>query len=360
MKIGKLPESHLRRSVLRKLNKPGHWTLVGPGIGMDSARLDTRNLVTAQAVVEFPVQNPAKLAVIKAVNNLLTGGGRLLGVMLTILVPAQANETQVRTLVEQAQSELMHYEDKAYDAVCRSAEILGGDVRISPSVHCPVVMVTAYGEPLHTDGQLELAEITPDMDIVMTKWIAMEATYLLAENCYDTLHERLPDSYIRAGLEFGEHLSIAPEIRVMNDLGIYARHDGSYGGIFGCLWELLEPSGLGCQVELPRIPVKQESIEYAEQFHENPYMMSAGGSVLAVSADGRALVHALREQDIYARVIGHTTADKARAIRIPLPSEQEDEAHIDTRRRHESETRYLVPVQSDALFEILHRAARTI
>ncbi len=356
MKVGKLPESHLRRSVLRKLNKPGHWTLIGPGIGMDSARVDTCNLVTAQSVVDFPVQKPAALAVIKAVNNLLAGAGRLIGVTLTILVPGNANETLVRTLVEQAQSELLHYENKACDAVCRSAEILGGDIRISPGVNCPVIMVTAYGEPLHAEGQLALVDIEPGMDIVMTKWIAMEATYLLAENCYDTLHQRLPDSYIRAGLEFGEHLSIAPEIRVMNDLGIYARHDGSYGGIFGCLWELLEPSGLGCQVELPKIPVKQESIEYAEQFHENPYMMSAGGSVLAVSADGRALVHALREQNIYARVIGHTTADKARAIQIPLPSEDHDEAHIDTRRRHESETRYLVPVQSDALFEILHRS----
>lgn len=345
MKPGKLPESHLKRSVLRKLNRQSPVVSGSPGLGMDAVRFNMNGMVTAQAVVELPVKYPARLAVIKAVNNLLAGGGIPVGIMLTLLVPEGANESLVRGLVDEARAQALSYGD---------IDIMGGDVRISPSVRVPVVTVTAYGTPVGGVGQQALYELQPDMDIVMTKWIAMEATYLLAENCYDALHNRYAGAYIDIGLEFGEHLSIAPEIAVLNELQLFARHDASYGGIFGCLWELLEPSGLGCQVEIGRIPVKQESIEFAEFYNVNPYMLSCGGSLLVVVPDGEKVVEALAEKDIFSAVIGHTTKDKARAIVTPIPVEEEYVDPAKTRRRHEAEVRYLVPGQSDELFRILY------
>lgn len=351
MKPGKLPESHLKRSVLRKLNRQNPSVYGQPQPGMDAVRLDANGFVTAQAVVELPVRYPARLAVIKAMNNLLAGGGRPVGIALTLLVPESANETLVRTLTEEAAAQAAGYGDVG---------IMGGDVRITPSVTVPVVMVTACGVPVAAEdsagsrGQQALYEVKPDMDIVMTKWIAMEATWLLAENCRDALHNRFANAYIDNGLAFGEHLSVAPEAEVLNELGLFARHDASYGGIFGCLWELLEPSGLGCHVELSRIPVQQESIEFAEFFNVNPYMLSGGGSILAVAPDGRQVVDALAGRDIFGAVIGHTTKDKARAILTPLPEEEESDDLAKTRRRHEAEVRYLVPGQSDELFRILY------
>ena len=345
MRPGKLPESHLKRSVLRKLNKQNALVKGHPELGMDAVRLDINGLVTAQAVVELPVKYPAKLAVIKAMNNLLAGGGHPTGITLTLLVPESAKETTVRSLEEEAGAQAACYGDVG---------IMGGDVRVSPSVSVPVVMVTAYGTPVGMIGQQVLCELKPDMDIVMTKWIAMEATWLMAENCRDDLHNRYADAYIDNGLEFGEHLSVAPEIAVLNEMELFARHDASYGGIFGCLWELLEPSGLGCQVEISQIPVKQESIEFAEYYNVNPYMLSGGGSLLAVVPDGRQVVDALGEKDIFSAVIGHTTKDKARAVLTPLPLEEDAIDPAKTRRRHEAEVRYLVPGQSDELFRILY------
>lgn len=347
MKPGKLPESHLKRSVLRNLNKQNVLVSGKPLLGMDAVRLNVNGMVTAQAVVELPVKYPARLAVIKAVNNLLAGGGNPIGVMLTLVVPASANESLVRGLVEEAKTQALCYGE---------ANIIGGDVRVSSSVKVPVVMVTAYGTPVGDRGQQTLWELQPDMDIVMTKWIAMEATYLLAENCYDALHTRYAGAYIDIGIEFGEHLSIEPEIQVLNEMGLFARHDVSYGGVFGCLWELLEPSGLGCQVEISKIPVKQESIEFAEFYNVNPYMLSGGGSLLAVVPDGRRVVEALAEKDIFSTVIGRTTRDKARAVLTPVPVDEEYFDPAKTRRRHEAEVRYLVPGQSDELFRILYES----
>lgn len=345
MKSGKLPESHLKRSVLRNLNKQNALVKGQPGLGMDAVRLDTDGLVIAQAVVELPVKYPARLAVIKAMNNLLAGGGSPVGISLTLLVPELAKESLVRSLKEEAETQGLCYGD---------VHIIGGDVRISPSVRVPIVMVTAYGTPVGEAGQQALCRLEPDMDIVMTKWIAMEATWLLAENCRDALHNRYAFAYIDNGLEFGEHLSIAPEIAVLNEMELFARHDASYGGIFGCLWELLEPSGLGCEVEIPKIPVKQESIEFAEFYNVNPYMLSGGGSLLAVVPDGRQVVDALADRDIFGTVIGHTVKSKARAVLTPLPAEEDVLDTAKTRRRHEAEVRYLVPGQSDALFSILY------
>lgn len=343
MKAGKLPESHLRRSVLKKLNKRNFSVDSRPDVGMDAAMLKGQ-FITAQAVVDLPVKHPMRLAVIKAVNNLAAGGGRLLGVSLTVLMPVSANESSVRALIEEAERQVALYE---------GAEILGGDVRLSYSVNVPVITVTAIGDTPWGQGQQSLYTIKADMDIVMTKWIAMEATYLLAENQYDVLHERFSGIYIDGGLEFGGYLSVVPEAEVLHDMGIHSMHDVSTGGVFAALWELLAPSGLGCQVALGKIPAMQESIEFAEFYNLNPYMLTGAGSLLAVVPEGRIVVNALAEAGIHAAVIGKTTKDKARAVYTQVSVEEEWADPAKPRRRHEVEQRFLVPPKSDEIYQIL-------
>lgn len=57
-------------------------------------------------------------------------------------------------------------------------------------------------------------------------------------------------------------------------------HDLSQGGIFTALWEMAERAGVGLEVDLKRIPVKQETIELCEYFDINPYNLYSAGALL--------------------------------------------------------------------------------
>lgn len=48
--------------------------------------------------------------------------------------------------------------------------------------------------------------------------------------------------------------------------GVSAMHDITEGGIFGALWEMAEASGVGLEIDLKKIPVRQETIEICEFF----------------------------------------------------------------------------------------------
>ena len=57
-----------------------------------------------------------------------------------------------------------------------------------------------------------------------------------------------------------------------------AMHDVTEGGIYGALWELAEASGVGLEIDLKAIPIRQETVEVCEQFHLNPYQLISSGS----------------------------------------------------------------------------------
>ena len=63
------------------------------------------------------------------------------------------------------------------------------------------------------------------------------------------------------------------------------------------------------------IPVRQETIEIAEFFHINPYMMKSSGSVIIACEDGAGLLAAMEEAGIPACVIGKVTDNNAKILR---------------------------------------------
>lgn len=346
MKLGKFGEPQLKRSILKGMQDNNDVVLSKAQVGVDAVVLHAIDgqMVTTTTTVSMPIQRPAYLAVVKAMNNLYVAGATPRGIMLAITVPEHFNESKVRALVDEAKGTMAKWEN---------VSLLGGHTELSIHVSCPIISVTALGVTDCGFSQKALSEIVPDMDIIMTKWTGMEATYLLAENHYEKLCERFSKSYIDLALSFGDHISVSREAAVLKELGIHAMHDVSTGGVFAGIWEVLEPSGLGCRVDLKQIPIKQETIELAEYFNENPYMLTGAGSLLAVVADGQAIVEQLAEHDIFAAVIGKTTKAKQRAVCIEIEEEGEWIDTAKTRRRKAVEERYLIPPQSDAIYTLL-------
>ena len=73
-------------------------------------------------------------------------------------------------------------------------------------------------------------------------------------------------------------------------------------------------SGVGMEIDLKKIPIRQETIEICEFFDLNPYKLLSGGSLLLAAADGNALVHAIRQAGGEAVIIGRTIDSNDRVL----------------------------------------------
>ena len=98
------------------------------------------------------------------------------------------------------------------------------------------------------------------------------------------------------------------------EVGVSGMHDVSRGGIFSALWELAEKGNVGIEVDLKKIPIRQETIEICEVLGVNPYELYGAGALLIVSDKGNQLLHELEKQQIPAAIIGKITGENGKVI----------------------------------------------
>ena len=111
-------------------------------------------------------------------------------------------------------------------------------------------------------------------------------------------------------------------------------HDITEGGVFGALWEMGSGSGVGLDIDLKSIPIRQETVEVCEALGLNPYILMSSGSMLISAKDGHGLVRELSKAGIHAAVVGKATQGNDRIL------------------RNGEDTRYLDKPQSDELYKI--------
>ena len=88
----------------------------------------------------------------------------------------------------------------------------------------------------------------------------------------------------------------------------------SDGGIFKALGELAKIAGRGLEVDIKKIPVKQEVIEICIFFDISPYEMKSKGMVLMVLKEPEALVEYFKSEGIPAAIIGKIREDNDKLI----------------------------------------------
>lgn len=344
MRTGKISESILKRSVLRQIENQKQEVIKGAGVGEDCAFLSWNGssctkagncpiAVSTQAFT-LPVKNCAYLAVTAAANNLAAAGAVPKAVLLSLVLPRGAEESLLKDLMAQAKKC-----SKEWDI-----QVAGGHTEVSAAVSAPVITATVLGTAQETTMLTEnlsgghkesfLNEKPENMDIVISKWIGMEGTSIIAGEREDDLLRRYPPDIICGAKEAGGYLSVASEAAIALKSGVYTMHDVRNGGIFGALWEVSRKIGVGLCVDLKKIPVKQETIEVCEFFDLNPYQLLSGGALLMVAADGRGLVKALEEENIPACIIGSTNGTNDKIV------------------VNQDETRYLEPPAPDEIYKL--------
>lgn len=153
-----------------------------------------------------------------------------------------------------------------------------------------------------------------DQDIVVSKWIGLEGTALLAKQYEEKLRERFPGRMIDEAAAFDRYLSVVPEAATAMKSGVSGLYPASRGGILAGLWEMAEEAGVGLEADLRKIPVRQETIEICEVLGHNPYELLAGGCLIMTAENGNTLAAALMREGIPAALIGRTTMGNDRVL----------------------------------------------
>lgn len=327
MKIGKVPENVLKRSVMKQLHYKRDEVILGPGIGEDCAALalaEDEILVMSTDPITGTAKDIGKLAIQITANDLASAGAEPIGVMLTILLPDGTREIALKRIMEQM------------ECACREAkmQILGGHTEVTAVVNQPVVNVAGVAKA-KKGSLISTAGARAGMDIVVSKWVGIEGTMIFAKEKEAELKEHFPADFVDTAIGFDRYLSVVPEAAVATQSSVAAMHDVTEGGLFGALWEMAEASGVGLEIDLKKIPIRQETVEICEYFDVNPYGLISSGMMLMASADGNALVLALQEAGIPATVIGKATDGNDRVI------------------IRDEERRFLEPPKTDELYKVL-------
>ena len=306
MRRGKISENVLRRSVLKKINNHRKEVINGAGVGTDCAVLsygEGYDLVLSATPVMAPIEDISSYAIPMALNNIAVVGAEPVGVMLSILLPEKTEENELQRMMEQAQD------------ICSacSADIIGGHTEVIPDIEEPVMTVTGVGKRNNVQAD-SLQGAKANQDIVISKWIGLEGTVRLARERREELCTRYPARMIEEAAAYDKYLSVIPEAATAMKSGVCGMHDVSRGGVFGALWELAQKAGVGLEIDLKKIPVKQETIEICEFFELNPYELLSGGCLIMTAEDGEALVAALERENIPSAVVGRTTSGNDRVI----------------------------------------------
>ena len=318
MRTGKLPESALTRSVLKQVhtgnNRISHpfqknvfENTKGAAIGSDCAFFaasDEQVLAWCAQEAAVAMQADAGAALVqKCVNNLACAGATPASAQISIMLPESCEEAQVKALMTELSKACMEH----------GIQIAGGDTNVTSAVNQPIVTIIVIG--VTSKGELhDLSMAKAGQDLVLTKWIGLEGTAILAKNYREKLLARYPAFLVDEAAGFDQFLPVEKEAKIAAANGAAAMHDLSQGGVFGALWELAEGAGLGLSVDLKKIPVRQETIEVCEVCGVNPYEMRSGGSLLVTAEDGERVANALEAEGIPAVVIGKLTEGSDRII----------------------------------------------
>ena len=230
MRKGKLQQSVLVRSVFKMLGQKREdaaGSAVGRGVSALAGEKETQVFSCAPVLVKDP--EDAVLAVCRVCNSVAAAGASAKGVLVSLMLPEAMEEKDLKELM------------RAVDGACvrYGTAVIGGHTEVTDGVLYPVLTVTAAGGTTRA-GLFDPSCVTADLDLVVTKGIALGAVSYLAKTRRDELLTRFSPGFIHGAADFSEDYSVCHEAEIAIEHGVAAMQDLSEGGIFGALWEMAD------------------------------------------------------------------------------------------------------------------------
>lgn len=301
MRTGKLAEPVRKRSVLRQLKNSKAAPKQQYGTDrIFSGECGDQLMVTVAPDRILGFEGKPEKQVVAVSNSLEAAGVRNGTVLVQALLPKSYEEPELQNDMRQ---------------ICTAASFLGlsvqaGQTEVSSDVKAAQYLMTGNGVRTGLPPQF-----APGQALVLTKWIALGGTAALALRYTQELHSRFPFSMVDEAADFQNLMSVKKEAGAVLEKDREAAYALAQGGIFAALWELAEHAGVGLEIDLKRIPVRQETVELCEYFDVNPYELYSAGALLIGTYDAQALTGRLLAAGISAAVIGQITDGNDRIIR---------------------------------------------
>lgn len=327
MKIGKVPENVLKRSILKQIKTKRAEVLVGAGVGEDCAAIalaPDEVMVLSTDPITGTTKDIGKWAVMVSANDIASSGAEVIGMLVCAMLPPDVSEAELKEAMQQIEVSCEEL----------NIQVVGGHTEITDAVTRPILTMTGIGK-VKKDRFLATGGAKPGQDIVITKWIGLEGTSILAKEKEEELLSKFPRHLVDEAKDYDRMMSVIPEAAIAVKSNVGAMHDITEGGVFGALWELAESAGVGLTVDLKKLPIKQATVEICNYYDINPYELMSSGSMLMVVDNGHDLVRALEQEQIHAAVVGKVTDSNDKIV------------------INGEETRFLEPPKTDELYKAL-------
>lgn len=306
MKIGKVSQTVLKRSLLKPLQFKREEALLEPAIEemcYGVACKDDEQLLVSGTVLYGNEKDLGVFALAQVFNDLATRGAKMVGASVHIMLPPYAYESRLKAMME-------HIE-RAGSA--HGVQIMCAKAEVSPVINRAIVYLNGVG--VQKKGKLLCcSEGKPNQDVILLKWIGLEGTLRVMNEKEEELAKRFVPTFLNQFQQMSSQIFSGKEIEVAKEHGASAMQQIAGGGILATLWEMSEAAHVGLEVDLKKMAIRQETVEICEYCHLNPYQLTSVGSILIFTEQGEALVQRYEELGVQATLLGRTTADQAKVI----------------------------------------------
>jgi hydrogenase maturation factor len=287
MKVGKLNINNLKELILDQITVNNQEVLVRPNIGEDSAVIDFGEFVAVMSTdpITGMQKGMGNLAVNVACNDIAANGANPIGIQQVQLLPPETKEEEIMAIVQ----------DINKGAQALGIDILGGHTEVTDIVKQPLVSCTAIGKTTK-DKFVTSSNAQQGDDIVVSKWVGLEGTFILAEDYYDKLLDLgVSSELLESARNLENEISVIPEGSIGAEFEVNAMHDVTEGGLYGSLYELTEAADAGFRIEENLIPLHPATEVISKVLDINPYCLVSSGMMILTTEDGEGLVERLMQ-----------------------------------------------------------------
>ena len=287
LRAGKLPGPLLDHLVDTYRTHPDPAVIVSPGYGRDAAAIQIGGpgqLVVKSDPITFARAGAAKYLVAVNANDIACLGGIPRWLSVVLLLPEHDSTVE---LVESLFADLQ--------LACNEAgvSVIGGHTEVTSAVNRPVFIGTMLGVPGQR-GLIEPGWARPGDDLLLTQWIGIEGTALLARERTEELATALGEATVSRAAK----LLRLPGISIVRDTqtvleaeGITALHDPTEGGLATAIHEIAGASGCGAEILVEAVPILPETTAICAYFGIDPWgLLSSGSLLIAVAPEYRQSV----------------------------------------------------------------------
>ncbi len=307
--IGKVPYDVLEKIVYSRLGFQNEDVIVKPGIGIDASVIRWKDGFIALACdpITAAVKKAGWLSVHINANDIACVGAKPKYFMPTILLPEGSRQVELKKIMNDM------------DLAARELEvsIVAGHTEVTPSVRQPMIAGAMVGLGLGSKPVLSSGCQEGDI-IVMTKYAGLEGTAVIAHEYSDKLRKIVEEWVLLRAMSLMDEISVVREAIAAYKYGASAMHDPTEGGVITGLYELCVASNVEIEVELEKIPLREETVIICKAVGIDPYrLLGSGALLISIPIDKfQALKYEFEKVGVEYSVIGRVLKSGRCSLRV--------------------------------------------